>query len=174
MYEIKQTPEDFIVEEIPAFKSSENGQFSYFKLWKRNLNTINAVSIIAEKLHIPEKRIKFAGNKDKQAETTQYISIEGQIKNEINEHNLKLTFECFGDEPISLGNLKGNKFTIKVITDQPLKEQEKFINYFGEQRLSKNNAVIGKLLVQRKFKEAAQGAWIPACAGMTSRWRRAG
>jgi len=60
-----------------------------------------------------------------------------------------------GEEAIRLGVHQGNKFEI-VVRDVDFKPEaiSSFVNYFGEQRFSKNNAEIGKLLVKRDFKKA--------------------
>lgn len=174
MYEIKRIPEDFIVREIPNLKLDENGNFSYFKLIKRDLNTIQAIDLISKKFNIQSKNIKFAGNKDKKAITEQFISIFNLNKTkknqliELNSKNTKkfclenfcieIEFIGKGSEPISLGDLKGNEFEIVVRNlnkDIDLIKLKKVPNYFGEQRFSKNNAEIGKAIIKRDFKKGA-------------------
>ena len=44
-------------------------------LYKENIDTIQAVNLIAKHLRINQKRIGFAGTKDKRAFTTQLISL---------------------------------------------------------------------------------------------------
>jgi tRNA pseudouridine13 synthase len=62
-----------------------------------------------------------------------------------------------GNRPVSLGNLKGNLFeiTVRDIDALPAKKT-RFINYFGEQRFSTNNAAIGKAMVKRDWKQAVE------------------
>ena len=54
--------------------------------------------------------------------------------------------------------LEGNDFEIIIETDHELRLIKKTINYFDDQRfgMNKNNHIIGKLLVQKKFKEACE------------------
>lgn len=155
--EIKQTPQDFIVEEIINLKISKEGKYAYIKVTKINLNTLDVVNILQNQLRIPRKFISFAGSKDKNAITTQYFSIQNIKKEKINQlkhPNLKIEFISYGSKPISLGTLEGNKFTI-TLDFKPNKITE-IINYFGEQRFSKNNVEIGKSIIKKDFKKAIE------------------
>ena len=66
---------DFIVEEIPLYPFSNNGEHRILKLRKKNINTLECIKLIAKSLNIKEKDIGYAGLKDKNALTYQYISI---------------------------------------------------------------------------------------------------
>ena len=84
---IKQIPDDFIVEEIApdgkviVIDSEEEpgenfkGEFTHCIMQKYNWDTMRAVKEISKRLHISQKRVGFAGTKDKRAVTTQRISI---------------------------------------------------------------------------------------------------
>jgi len=158
MYTIKHLPEDFIVKEVIKLKLMKQGPYLIYKLAKKNKNTESAVQVIAQKLHIRRKRIGYAGLKDKKAVTSQYISIKGVKKENVEKLVLKdlvLAFQGFSDEPISLGDHEGNAFIIIIRNlnkNQKIPQKKQFINYFGEQRFSKSNIIIGKLILQRKWK----------------------
>ena len=101
-----------------------------------------------------------AGNKDKKAITTQRISIKSTKpleKFKIDRDNLTLKLVGKGKTPISLGSLTKNHFeiTVRNITHKP-KIMNIFPNYFDEQRFSKNNAEIGKLIIKREFKKVTK------------------
>lgn len=157
-YQIKQTPEDFIVKEISDLKPAKEGDYAIFLLKKTNYTTERAVQQIANALHIDRKRIGYAGNKDKLAVTEQNISIKNIKKDKVENLKLKdieLKFIGYSKEPISLGDLEGNSFEIIVrnIGKSPIC-LKKIINYFGEQRFSRNNAEIGKAIIKKDFKKA--------------------
>ncbi|MBT3836309.1 tRNA pseudouridine(13) synthase TruD [Candidatus Woesearchaeota archaeon] len=154
MYKLKVKPEDFIVRERSNVKIKDQGRFSYFKLTKKNRNTLDVVKEIAKQLGIKEREIGFAGSKDKHAITEQLISIPRK-KVDVDVDGVSLEFVGQGDKPISLGDLKGNEFEI-VISDYEGKIDaiDFNVNYFDEQRFSKNNAKVGKHLVKKEFKEA--------------------
>ncbi len=160
VYKIKQKPEDFIVTEIFDVERKDNGRYVYFILKKKNYSTIRAVQQVARVLHINDKDIGFAGNKDKIGITTQLISIRGVGKEKIESLRLKdieLEFYGYGDEPLTLGKLKGNMFEIVVRDIQKKPEQKRLIpNYFGEQRFSNNNIQIGKAMIMKDFSKACK------------------
>ena len=168
MYKIKQIPEDFIVKEIINIKFDDNGIYSYFLLKKRNYNTLKAAETIANKLRISRKSIGFAGNKDKNAVTDQVISIKNGNRNieNIGFRDIELKFIGRGNEEIYLGSHKGNEFLItirnlaakeiKAIENKLINNEILMPNYFGPQRFSSNNAEIGKSIIKKDFKKAAE------------------
>ena len=156
---LKQIPEDFIVEEIPQKKPEEEGPYTICKLEKKNYNTEDAIQTIVKALKIKRKQASYAGNKDRRAVTTQYITLHRVPKQKINNlelKDIKLTFEGHTKKPISLGDLKGNKFSITVRGLKEKKEIEKkqIPNYYDSQRFSTHNVEIGRNLIKRKFQEA--------------------
>ena len=116
MHQIKRLPQDFIVKEISNLKIKENGQYAYYLLKKTSYTTIDALQVLSDKFKIPLKNMGFAGNKDKNAITEQKISIFRGSKNFENAkfNNIGLKYIGNGKEPISLGDLKGNEFTIII------------------------------------------------------------
>jgi tRNA pseudouridine13 synthase len=156
MYKIKQIPEDFVVEEIPLYEFKDSGEYTYFLLEKKNYNTEKAVQKLSKIFKISRKKFSYAGNKDKIAVTKQYVSVLGKLK-DIDLGDIKIKKVGYGDEPISLGDLKGNKFiiTVRNICKKP-KKISFIINYFDEQRFGKNNLEIGLAILRKKFKKAAE------------------
>ena len=159
MYRIKDKPEDFIVKEVSVIESGIEGNFSYFIMKKKDINTIDAVQRIADFLRLPNKHIGFAGNKDKKAVTEQYISVPAGHEKRLagfKSRGIELVFAGKGQHRISLGDLKGNNFEIIVreCSREPRK-LDSFINYFGEQRFSENNIKMGRYILKGKLEKAA-------------------
>jgi tRNA pseudouridine13 synthase len=170
-YEIKREPEDFIVEEITPdkkvleidkaykFKESEGDQLICV-LQKKRWDTNLAISEIAKRLYVSRKRIGFAGTKDKRAITTQRISL-WKIKNaeKLRIKDMVLTPLEYSDKRIELGDLWGNRFTIKVYTKKRLKKLAKVPNFFGVQRFGDTRPIthlVGKEIVRENFEEAVR------------------
>lgn len=167
MYKIKEKPEDFKVEEITSVKSEDAGKYALFWMTKTNLNTLQAVEFIAKVLRIQPKYINFAGTKDKNAVTTQLISISDKTKGQVEKVKIKdieLKFYGYSNKRLNLGELEGNRFriTARELSSAELKKLDNFsrlkekriINYFGEQRFSTNNADVGKAIIKADFKTA--------------------
>ncbi|MDD5111851.1 MAG: tRNA pseudouridine(13) synthase TruD [Candidatus Altiarchaeota archaeon] len=127
---IKQKPEEFIVEEVTpegiVLEIGKNaittpagrlGPYLHCTLEKRNWDTMRAVKEIAGRLGISQKRVGYAGTKDKRALTTQRISVYGKTIEDVSAVYLAdITLRDFEyeDDGIGLGSLGGNRFTIVV------------------------------------------------------------
>lgn len=163
---LKQLPEDFIVNEITTIKPEERGNYTYFWLTKKDYTTIKALQLLAAQLYIQLKHLGFAGNKDKHAVTTQLCSafrISKARLERVNLTDIAISFYGYGSKPISLGDLEGNSFTITIRDLSPVdtarlvphKDNFIMVNYFDEQRFSKNNVDIGRALVKKEFRAAS-------------------
>jgi len=158
---IKTFSEDFYVEEIYKPKILDKGKYAIFLMEKKGWNVLDVVKDISKRTGILEKNIGFAGIKDKNAITKQYISVRVRNLSDVKKiENLKIrdvsfSFVGFSDERINLGDLEGNHFAI-VVRDLEKKVDFNFKikNLFGEQRFSSNNVGIGRCLVKRDFKKA--------------------
>ncbi len=162
-YSIKQIPQDFIVEETMDLKM-EDGPYSYFLLEKTGRNTQDMMCFLAEKLYVDEKSINYAGTKDKNAVSRQYISVFNcKPRKDFTFKDASIKYLGQGKERINLGYNKGNKFiiTIRNLDKKDVREKEdlslnSIINYFDEQRFSQNNVEVGLLMLKRKFKQACE------------------
>jgi tRNA pseudouridine13 synthase len=173
---IKEKPEDFIVEEICPEKFVLKLGLKYkfkekyvcipgegaliFVLEKKNWDTIGAMKEIAKRLQISQKRMGFAGTKDRRAITSQRCSalnVKKERLEALNIKDMKLSPLSFGAE-VKLGDLTGNRFTIIVKDINPETPLPKTIlNYFGEQRFGTLRPIthlVGKAIVEERMKEA--------------------
>ena len=162
MYGLKQQPDDFFVEEQLSVEPQTVGKYLLLKVAKREKNTEDVAQLLSKKLGIVRKDIGYAGAKDRKAVTIQYFTVKGVKKERIASMTMpgvELTPVGFLNEPLTLGKLAGNTFRIVVRNLEPgatMKEPTCFINYFDEQRFSKQNAEIGRALVKKEFKVAAE------------------
>jgi|Deesub1362A_J573_1020465.scaffolds.fasta_scaffold00018_38 tRNA pseudouridine13 synthase len=166
---LRNTFEDFQVEEIPLLKLHTDGKYLIIKATKKNWDTFNFVRVLSNKLGIGQKRIGFAGNKDKRSLSTQFFSIwnvEEERIEAIRIPDVKIEVIGRSDQAMKLGNLKGNRFRITVSEIEscsPIKEtamelKEKGIpNFFGHQRFGAQRAithVVGKLILKKDYENA--------------------
>lgn len=175
MYEIKKSPKDFKVEEVTApgevlesnkehsFDSKPKGDYLICRLVKRDWEQNRAIREISNRMHISRRRIGYAGTKDKRALTSQRISIRKAKPKHVENLKIKdmeITPLEFSDESISLGDLWGNRFTIKIETDEKLREvPERVPNYFGHQRFGKIRPIthlVGKAILNKDPEKAVK------------------
>ncbi len=164
-----QTARDFVVDEQPLYEFSGEGEHLVLLMRKKNLATWDALSIIANHLGINAREIGYAGLKDKNALTKQYISVLKKYEQQLEsfEHeNIKFVERTYHNNKIRLGHLKGNRFFIRLKKVNPtaakkLSEALKTIkkegmpNFFGYQRFGAegNNHEIGEAILRGKRKE---------------------
>ncbi len=151
--QLKQSPEDFVVEEIPVYEPTGTGEHLFLWIEKRDVSAPYLVKNLARELQLNPRDIGVAGLKDRFAITRQYVSVPATCE------PLVETFEFTGiqiltatrhENKLKTGHLKGNRFTIVVrnteddACDKARAIQEQiaqtgFPNYYGAQRMGRDN-----------------------------------
>jgi len=173
---LKQAPEHFVVEEIPLYEPSGEGDHLYVNLTRRGWNTRDVVTALARVFGLAADDIGFAGLKDRQALTTQTFSllrvpaedaavrISGELPFQVNwvsRHRNKLR----------TGHLLGNRFAIFVAEVTPdampramavaaALRARGIPNFFGAQRFGQDG------------DNAARGREVLLGRGPRQRWLR--
>jgi tRNA pseudouridine13 synthase len=154
----KTTPEDFAVDEVPAYEPSGQGDHVWLWVEKRALSTMDLLHELAHALGRDERSFGIAGLKDAQAVSRQWVSIEhadpaacAALRSErwavldVRRHGNKLR----------MGHLRGNRFAITLRGTAPdaLGHAQQNLadlarrgvpNWFGEQRFGKRGANLQK------------------------------
>jgi tRNA pseudouridine13 synthase len=115
---IGPAPEDFVVEELPLYPASGTGEHVVATFEKRGLTTPDAVKAIAQALGVRAEDVGVPGRKDKQAVTTQRISLPPPVTPEqvvgLTLEGIRiLTAERHGHK-LRTGHLAGNRFRIRL------------------------------------------------------------
>ncbi|CRK94027.1 CLUMA_CG007551, isoform A [Clunio marinus] len=150
-------------------------EFTYFILHKENIDTLQAIALLSQKLGVKPSFFTYAGTKDKRAKTSQWISVKKMEPNKICQtakkcQGIRVGNFKFEPECLRLGCLKGNRFRIALRSiNGDEKEIEKslqslrdigFLNYYGLQRFGNCVKVptylIGKALLASDFKLACE------------------
>jgi tRNA pseudouridine13 synthase len=127
---IKRRPEDFLVDEVPAYEPSGEGPHLYVHFRKTNLTTDEVVRSFAKALRVDRRDIGVAGLKDKVAITRQWISLPA---NDPSLDERVATLAIDGVEileqrrhanKLKTGHLRGNRFTIVVRDIDPEKKDD--------------------------------------------------
>ena len=151
---LKSEPEDFLVEEIPLYAPSGEGDYFFVQVEKKNLDARSMISRIANTLSISKRDIGMAGIKDRRAITRQTLSIPVSVgEDSIQEidalENIRLLDIQRHSNKLRTGHLRGNRFTILIRDPQgdDLLENARNIanivsngtpNFFGGQRFGRN------------------------------------
>lgn len=119
MARIKTTPEDFVVDEIPAYDPCGEGDHLYVRFRKHGRTTSEVVQAIARALDIAPRDIGVAGLKDKIGVTTQTVSIPRRPELESRVLSLEIPgltiLEArWHKNKLKTGHLRGNRFSIII------------------------------------------------------------
>lgn len=159
--QIRTTPEDFFVEEIPAFMPTGEGEHLLLTIEKRGLNTAFVAKELARWAGIAEMGVSYAGLKDRNAVTRQWFSVhlprkvapdfaglqvEGLGVLEYTWHNRKLPRGALAGNRfvLVLRNVEGERHAIEARLGQIAARG--LPNWFGEQRFGHGGGNIGKAL----------------------------
>jgi len=144
-------PEDFQVEEIPAYLPSGAGEHLYVRVEKRNLTTPDLVRLLAREARVNERDIGYAGLKDRHALTSQWFSLP-QSAAPPDAWSLPETIRILEasrhGNKLRTGHLRGNRFRITLTGLDPAAferartlvaelERTGLSNYFGGQRFGR-------------------------------------
>lgn len=170
--EIKESPEDFSVEEIPLYEPCGEGEHLYIKIEKTNLTTHDLVRKAAATFSVPERDIGYAGLKDARATTRQTISIPlvspDQAK-QLEDENITVLSAIKHKNKLRLGHLHGNQFAIRIreTSENALPRAKAILaqlvvagvpNRFGRQRYGAlgTSHQIGRALLKKEHEAASR------------------
>ena len=112
---IRSSPEDFQVDEVPAYQPTGKGEHGYLWIEKRGLTSPELIHRIVRNLGVPAKEIGLAGQKDRHAVTRQFVSIPKRFAEhaaKLNDDNIKVLLVTAHPNKLKTGHLRGNKFCL--------------------------------------------------------------
>ena len=156
--------DDFVVREIPLYEFSGDGEHSIVEISKKDMTTQEALHVLSEVTGAKMRDFGYAGLKDKQGMTTQFISMPRKFESNLanfSHEKMKILSLNVHKNKLRIGHLKGNSFFIrlkKVLPSNAKKLEQAFVsidkmgyaNYFGYQRFGKfgDNAETGLELLK--------------------------
>ena len=114
---IKSVPEDFEVEEIPAYEPSGSGEFLFLWLEKRDMGAEYFTRQIARRLDIPVGEVGTAGMKDRRAVARQMVSVPIGVEDRLSQlegDGIRILRVGKHGNKLRPGHLHGNRFHIIV------------------------------------------------------------
>ncbi len=150
---LKARPEDFNVEEIPAYAPSGEGEHLFLWIEKSGVSADELTRHLSRTLDISPGELGTAGLKDKQAVTRQFVSVPRRVEANlpaIDGDGIRLLKATPHRHKLRTGHLHGNRFRVLVRdvseTDSLAKgnaiadrvRRSGLPNYFGSQRFGNN------------------------------------
>jgi tRNA pseudouridine13 synthase len=115
--QVKTEPEDFEVEEIPAYAPSGQGDFLYLWVEKRDLGAEFFLRQVARRLDIPPGEVGTAGLKDRRAVTRQMVSVPASAEERLGQlegEGIRVLSVSRHTNKLRAGHLHGNRFRVLV------------------------------------------------------------
>jgi tRNA pseudouridine13 synthase len=124
---IKERPEDFIVEELPLYEFSGQGEHVYLFIEKRGMNTHDVIRRLAKAFGVNRGAIGYAGLKDKQAVTRQHFSVyqtdpsrdQRSLERASHHPNFHILWSRRHTAKLRRGHHGGNRFIIYIRQVEP-------------------------------------------------------
>jgi len=170
---LRASPEDFEVEEIPAYLPSGQGEHLFLWVEKVGLDTPDAARRIASALGLQLSEVSWAGLKDRVAVTRQWFSVpawaEASLAAFEARDELRVLAHARHGNKLRVGHLRGNRFRIRIRDAErpgavgPVMERlvaEGLPNAFGEQRFGRGDTALrGRALVHGERLPARPSAF---------------
>lgn len=157
----KALPEDFEVEEVPAYAPSGNGTHLFLWIQKQGKATAEVIDGLSRSLGISPRDIGTAGLKDRQAITRQFFSVPATAEAKLDAFSMegvRVLSATRHENKLRTGHLKGNRFLIRLrdvkdfsaaTASLEILARRGIPNAFGSQRFGRagDNAEKGKRLI---------------------------
>jgi tRNA pseudouridine13 synthase len=168
---VKASPDDFRVDELPAYGPCGSGEHLFLHVEKRGRTTRDVVRALAAAVGVADRDVGYAGLKDRQAVTTQWLSLplarDPDPATLAGEGFRVLAASRHGNK-LRPGHSRGNRFEIRVRGGDPTRARAcadtlsaaGLANFFGAQRFGAagRNAVVGKALLRGEASPEARRA----------------
>jgi tRNA pseudouridine13 synthase len=149
--EFRSIPEDFEVEEVPAYPPSGSGEHIFAFIEKRELTTKDAVRALCESVGADPKTAGWAGLKDRHAITRQWVSIWGTTPDALSKaeiEGVRVLQAAPHPHKLRTGHLQANHFRIRLrqVDSSRVDDMHRVLeeiearglpNYYGEQRFGR-------------------------------------
>lgn len=158
--ELKRIPEDFVVEELPAFPPTGTGDHLWLWVEKRGTDTAQVVKALARAAGVAPAEVGSAGLKDRQAVARQAFTVPFPKAGlgELGLAAVRILAQERTARRLRTGQLRGNRFRVRI--REPAEPaaaaavlaaiaRKGLPNYFGEQRFGRagDNAARGRALL---------------------------
>ncbi|MCH2160436.1 MAG: tRNA pseudouridine(13) synthase TruD [Phycisphaerales bacterium] len=182
---IKERASDFLVDEIPLYEPSGDGEHLYLRVQKTDMAHSELLEALKRHFSVPESALGAAGMKDRIAVTGQTISVwlpgQDPPTRAMRDDRIRILWSSRHGNKLRRGHLRGNRFVIRIRGLDPLQapqawrglkqlERRGVPNYFGTQRFGyrRNTQRLGALLLEESYEDLVEeilgtsGSWFPS------------
>lgn len=111
---LKQSPDDFVVEELTAVTPGPSGEFAFYRLDKTGWTTPDAVAAVRRRWDLDARRVGYGGLKDRHARTSQYLTVFRGPRRNLSHERIALTYLGQVLEPYSSRDIRANRFAVSL------------------------------------------------------------
>src|SRR3954453_2425086 len=111
---VKQSPEDFVVEELTDVAPGDGGEFALYRMEKVGWSPPDALAAIRRRWDIDLRRMSYGGLKDRHARTTQFLTIHHGPRRNLTHHGVTLSYLGTVSRPYTSGNIRANRFAVTL------------------------------------------------------------
>jgi tRNA pseudouridine13 synthase len=153
---IKTVPEDFEVEEIPAYEASGSGDYLFLWVEKRDMGAEYFARQVARRLGLTAGEVGTAGLKDRRAVTRQRVSVPAAAAERLaalDGDGIRVLAVSRHGNKLKPGHLRGNRFRVLIREADPeaLTRLEPLLhrlrseglpNFYGPQRFGRDGETV--------------------------------
>jgi tRNA pseudouridine13 synthase len=171
---LKQSPDDFVVEERTDVVPEAIGDFAFYRLEKTGWTTHDALNALRRRWQIDWRRVGYGGLKDRHARTTQFLTIFRGPRRNLTHERIEVTYLGQVTEPFASNHIRANRFMI-VLRALAAGAGEGIAralgevlhvglpNYFDDQRfgsVGEGDSFVAREMVFGRFEEALRLALV--------------
>jgi tRNA pseudouridine13 synthase len=153
---IRVSPDDFEVDEVPAYEPCGTGDHLYLWVEKRDVGPEHLARVLADRAGVPVGTVGTAGLKDRHAVTRQWVSLPKEAEprlGHLDGDGIRVLRHSRHGNKLKPGHLRGNRFRILVrdadrtraddlaaILDRV--REHGLPNYYGPQRFGRDGSTV--------------------------------
>ena len=171
---LKQSPDDFVVEELTDTLPVERGPFALYRLDKTGWTTPDAFIAIRRRWDIDGRRLSYGGLKDRHAKTSQHFTIYRGPDRNLAHERIAVTYLGQAGEPFTADQIRANRFELVLRSMDGPSVQSAFAaldelraagapNYFDDQRfgsVNESREFVAREMVRGDFEKALKLALV--------------
>jgi tRNA pseudouridine13 synthase len=171
---LKQSPDDFVVDELTETRPTDRGPFALYRLDKTGWTTPDALAVVRRRWQIDGRRLSYGGLKDRHARTSQHFTIHrGPVRN-LTQDRIAVAFLGYTSEPFTADQIRANRFGLvlrsmaagEIEASMAMLDEVRSVgvpNYFDDQRFGSvgdSGEFIAREMIRGDFEKALRLALV--------------